>query len=166
MAHINTTRLRKALLSSPMEALLMRRLSKLPSDEIEVRVEEFFKFMLLATRITSGSLPISQEVDDLWHIFILETREYERLCCCIGRFVHHTVLWHSVDKGSSLTTDLMFVVGYVSNFGEFRDRTARLWSATGRLLEHLNMDLSALNIMCRELTKQATPLRVQPPYDH
>jgi hypothetical protein len=52
---------------------------------------EFKRYMSLAI-IGYRGLPVpSQEVDDVWHAFLLFTREYEAFCReAIGFFVHHS----------------------------------------------------------------------------
>lgn len=56
---------------------------------VEQGLRQFFRAYLNGGR-RPVSMP-SQVVDDLWHEFILYTREYDRFCKrAFGRFLHHT----------------------------------------------------------------------------
>jgi hypothetical protein len=61
-----------------------------PSTSVASAVLEFKRYMSLAT-LGYRRLPVpSQEVDDVWHAFLLFTREYDAFCRkTVGFFVHH-----------------------------------------------------------------------------
>lgn len=61
------------------------------SDErIESAVAEFKKYMALFALGYEEVGMISREVDEVWHAFILFTREYTEFCRSIfGRYIHH-----------------------------------------------------------------------------
>jgi hypothetical protein len=80
----------------PLPSGLLDRLAKRRPDlDLKQRVlvarglRQFF-----LTYLHSGRRPVampSQVVDDLWHEFILYTREYQAFCAkAFGRFLHHT----------------------------------------------------------------------------
>jgi hypothetical protein len=50
-----------------------------PSAEVYIRIEETLKFLNMAT-FCEGNIPVTQELDDIWHYWVLETREYAKLC--------------------------------------------------------------------------------------
>ncbi len=40
-----------------------------------------------------------QEIDDLWHTYLLFTRQYQKLCLnAFGRFIHHEPVTHEENK--------------------------------------------------------------------
>ncbi len=64
-------------------------LSAQQTEMVEKALKQFF-----AAYLTGGGRPVSmpsQVVDDLWHEFILYTRDYQKFCrWAFGRFLHHT----------------------------------------------------------------------------
>jgi hypothetical protein len=60
------------------------------SDQLRV-VKALREFFLIRLRVGDRLIGMpSRVVDDLWHEFILDTREYERFCkSAFGRFFHH-----------------------------------------------------------------------------
>ncbi len=67
--------------------------TQLSSEEINIvakALRDYFYICNLAGRRRMVSMP-SQAVDDMWHEFILFTREYKLFCeKGLGRFIHHT----------------------------------------------------------------------------
>ena len=101
----------KLLVSSQMLAHLSKKLAKLPAYDIDLRVQELLKFLALAGRIEAGPLPISPELDELWHLFILETQEYASICAKLGNFIHHTETdTKPPDEQTQGNADLQFAV--------------------------------------------------------
>lgn len=51
-------------------------------------IEEYKRFMFLAA---VGREPVtpSLEIDEVWHLHMLYTREYHKFCGVLGKFVHH-----------------------------------------------------------------------------
>jgi hypothetical protein len=61
------------------------------STSVGAAVIEFKRYIALAALGYRGLAVPSQEVDDLWHSFLLFTREYAAFCRkTVGRFVHHS----------------------------------------------------------------------------
>jgi hypothetical protein len=64
-------------------------LTSADADAVARALRQFFEAYLLSDR-KFVAMP-SQVVDDLWHEFILYTRDYEQFCKrAFGRFMHHT----------------------------------------------------------------------------
>ncbi len=62
------------------------------SGEYAVAMElEYRKFLFLRAMHPEMNLPMSVEVDDFWHVHVLNTRNYQRFVdeCAGGNFVHH-----------------------------------------------------------------------------
>lgn len=56
-------------------------------DEMEI---EYKKFMFLLSTYNDLCIPISEEIDDLWHTHVLHTKNYSEFCLNIcGKFIHH-----------------------------------------------------------------------------
>ena len=59
------------------------------SKEYTLRaIEEYKRFMFLAAVGTEGVTP-SMEVDEVWHMHMLYTRDYKAFCNLLGKFIHH-----------------------------------------------------------------------------
>ena len=60
------------------------------ADDLRIRLTELVKFLVLSHEFP-GNILFGEELDDLWHLWIMQTREYEKLCQCLpsGRFIHH-----------------------------------------------------------------------------
>lgn len=50
--------------------------------------EEYKKFILLLA-LTPHTLTPSDEVDQVWHLHLQYSRDYQTLCSLIGKFIHH-----------------------------------------------------------------------------
>src|ERR1700712_1005280 len=88
---ISNQQLRQTFLSSPMRCYFERKLPEVTEAEVVVRIEETLKFLKMAV-FCHGNIPVSQEMDDMCHLWILETPEYETLCALLEgrRFIHHS----------------------------------------------------------------------------
>jgi hypothetical protein len=66
---------------------------KVTEETAKLHEKELKRYLIIAAE----NLPeknvdmFSPEVDNLWHTFLLFTREYQKFCCeLLGIFVHHT----------------------------------------------------------------------------
>jgi hypothetical protein len=142
---------------------LKARFQGIEAEALSLRIEEFVKFLILSTKIGGGKLPVSQDIDELWHAYIIETQEYASLCERIGAFIHHTSLDNPADAlDPSVVRDfhLLFIVGYVANFGPFSSDVLPLWPVVAEFMAYLSFDLEGLNQFALELSRYAAPLRL------
>lgn len=59
-------------------------------DNVEELEAKFRRFMQLIIENPGSEFTPSEAVDEYWHTFILDTREYQRFCDeVVGHFVHH-----------------------------------------------------------------------------
>jgi hypothetical protein len=131
---ITETQLRAKFLSPAMEHYLRKKLHHLPPEELTVRVDEALKFLVISPDCT-GPIPVTKEIDEIWHYWILETREYAQLCQAIhrGEFIHHTSNDYLAygDEGEIPEEDLLLGVrmlaAYVENFGPFEPGRTQYW---------------------------------------
>ena len=73
---------------SNLEPLLQRVMKEnLWSKEYTLRViEEYKKFIFLATQ---ENVAPSFPIDQVWHAHILFSKDYEKMCNLIGKYIHH-----------------------------------------------------------------------------
>jgi hypothetical protein len=132
---------------------------------------EFLRFaklsLLTPSKVTGKSrfIPVVQIIDQIWHFYILQTREYAALCesLCPGRFLHHRTFLYERHLESNPKVeelhqeDLSWLASYVFNFGEFTERTVVYWRVPQLLMAELSWPLSKLNDFSNELIKKSQP---------
>lgn len=150
---ISNRQLREAFLSPQMEGYFRKNLPEVPATEILVRIEEALKFLNMAT-YCEGNIPVSQEIDDIWHYWILETKEYAKLCASLeGReFIHHCSNAYAesdtdatVTPANTLEQDVVMLGNYVRNYGPFEGNRIKYWLLANHLVNKSGMTIDQLN---------------------
>jgi hypothetical protein len=152
---ITNQQLREAFLNPRMKYYFDRKLASLPAAEIDARIEELLKYLNMAI-FFEGYIPVSKEIDEAWHYWILETAEYESLCRKLqGRvFLHHSsadyVSYVDPDAVSGklpidLPIGIAILGSYVLNYGPFQPDRVKYWPLAAQLMERLGWDLDELN---------------------
>lgn len=145
--------LRQKYLNPQMAHYFRKKLAPLPFEEVELRIDEFLKFVSLAT-YANGQIPVSREIDDVWHYWVLQTLEYSVLCSKLpgGHFVNHSsndyeefVAPDATSKPADPLAMMSFLGAYVKNFGPFEADRVRHWTFASRLMEVLDWTLDELN---------------------
>ncbi len=161
---ITNCQLRDTFLEPNMLFYFERKLAPLPANEVLVRIEEVLKFLNLAHHCY-GDVPVSREIDEVWHLWILETAQYERLCAKLagGVFLHHSSTDYTSftdPMGSSREIDpktgLAILGAYVKNYGYFTADRLHYWPLASRVVASLGGDLERFNALLR------TSLAVRP----
>jgi hypothetical protein len=80
---ITNQQLIETFLTPQMEGYFQEKLSHVPQHELAVQLEECLKFLFIA-HLCPGNIPVTQAIDDVWHLWILETVEYCRLCSSLA----------------------------------------------------------------------------------
>ena len=58
--------------------------------DVARRERELKRYLVLRSKHPDDALPITKPLDELWHLFLLDTREYSAFCETLGRgFIHH-----------------------------------------------------------------------------
>jgi hypothetical protein len=138
--------------AKPMIIHLRRKFTKLNDDDFLVRVSECVKFLFLRSKSGRGFIPLSGEIDDIWHAFILQTQEYANFCLALpGRnFIHHNSISlddHSekVSRETSVRNLLEWIPAYIKHFGPFTEEAARYWMIIQLLKQEFDYSLEAIN---------------------
>ncbi len=74
--------------------------------------KEFLKYVSMAA-LYPGQVTPSDQLDEMWHAALIQTRAYEQLCDRIGKFVHHST--EAEPQSGSYKNALEI---YWTNFGE------------------------------------------------
>lgn len=149
---ITGDQLRGAYLSAPMLHYFRKKLWLLGEAELRARIEETLKFLAIAN-YCSGAIPVSRDIDEVWHYWILQTQEYEALCSSLpgGKFIHHTsndyieYFDEDVGKHDNLAMDVKMLATYVANYGPFEEDRVRYWLLASHLVEKCGWKLAQLN---------------------
>jgi|KBSMisStaDraftv2_1062788.scaffolds.fasta_scaffold584657_2 hypothetical protein len=150
---ISNEQLRAVFLSPAMQHYFERKLPEVCPAEVAARIEELLKFLNLST-YSHGSIPVNEDIDDTWHLWVLQTKEYSQLCRKLqgGKFIHHssndyeeftdkTVKERPVD----LQRTVAMLRAYVINYGPFAADRVKYWPLAARLTRQLGWTVDRLN---------------------
>lgn len=170
---ITNEQLQETFVSDRMRFYFHEKMAPLSADEIDARIQELLKYLNMAI-FFEGYLPVSKEVDDAWHYWILETAEYEQLCEKLqGRvFFHHSsaayisyvnpeVYRRPIDLGLGIT----ILSSYVLNYGPFQADRVNHWPLAVILMRRLGWTLDELNrhLESTLASRQPAPARPHQP---
>jgi hypothetical protein len=150
---ITNHQLRRAFLNSEMLNYFRRKLPGTPPSQVIARIEECLKFLNIAT-FCRGNIPVTQEIDDIWHYWILETMDYKNLCQKLtGRsFIHHRSndyqRLHAKRTQSSnnpLEWEVAMLSAYVINYGPFKADRVKYWWLADHLVTQRGWSVKELN---------------------
>jgi hypothetical protein len=133
MAHL------EAVLSYRHPAVVARYIKDFGGDQgaAEDLFQELTRWLYLCARaartrdrsVTISMYPEILRIDDMWHTFILHTRDYAEFCHrYFGHFIHHDPLpprppreWHADEANAELEMFLSFL------YDELDEATVRRW---------------------------------------
>jgi hypothetical protein len=141
---------------------------KLPDDTaewLETKIAELIKYLyLVSVSEDDGPILFSQDVDDVWHYWILQTSQYRKLCAALPgqRFLNHS----SVDypsTGAIIKTipelairnrALQYFCNYYATFGEFTEASAKAWPTLDLVRPLCGNDVASINAFLRGKIEQ------------
>lgn len=150
---ITNEQLRATFVSPAMKFYFDRKLAPLSSDEVDARVEELLKYLNMAT-YSHGGIPFNDEIDDVWHLWIMQTRQYLRLCQKLqgGKFIHHSSNEYEAFSDPGVKTRpieiqraVAMLRSYVLNYGPFAEDRVRYWPMAMQLMQRLGWSVQRLN---------------------
>jgi hypothetical protein len=131
---------------------LLEKFRQIDADVFHLQLAEFLKFIFLCSKYKNGFVPITGEIDLVWHEFIVHTSEYESFCAALPgkKFIHHYpqhLADYAQDKNKLdvVTRLLTWIPTYVHHFGEFTEPSSKHWMVVGFLQTHLQMSLNDIN---------------------
>ena len=153
---------------SGMKQQLNKVFSDLNPDEINIRMAEFLKFIYIQSMKDGGFIPVTAEIDQIWHEYILQTRAYQSLCMDLpgGEFIHHQTITLSEYSKNHNRIDVIkgmldWIPDYCSCFGEFTEQTAPYWIIVDFLSKELHLTLSQINQIGKDKAKSCDSLCAQ-----
>jgi hypothetical protein len=109
----------------PLDSVLCRYRAErgLAPSQVSEHARELRRFLALCALNPAAAYGMAGPVDDLWHTFLLSTREYSDFCSALGgRFIHHIP---AIDSNSSKDGYLRFLYDYAAIYGE--DPPRHIW---------------------------------------
>lgn len=88
---VTDTELLNEFVSESMLTYFKNKNHNLNESQIKTQLSELLKFLIL-TEHFPGNIIFGKEIDDLWHLWIMQTRQYDELCKKLpgGFFRHHS----------------------------------------------------------------------------
>jgi hypothetical protein len=153
-------------LSKSLLCYLIEKSRPQHEEETTKQIEECLRFLYLS-HFTKGAIPVSQFVDNIWHLLILQTQEYFRLCESLPakKYIHHSsnVYIKAEEQFSNQISftetpaeeakrQLEWLVSYIENFGELNIESLQYWSFANALCLKFNLTLESFNLQLRSLS--------------
>ncbi|MFF4382560.1 hypothetical protein ACIQI7_01730 [Kitasatospora sp. NPDC092039] len=145
-------------LHAEVVAYTVARTGAAPADA-ERQVTECLRYLYLVSRhreeLAGLFLPVEQDIDEIWHYLILQTREYRALCeeRLPGRyFVHHRGIPYEAyqeEPGREAAAEqaLRWIPLYCQEFGPFDEGALAHWTIVRYLHEELGMSLEEISAL-------------------
>ena len=136
-----------------MENYFHKKLPYESLSSIKVKISELLKFLLLS-RFYKSNIPFSVSIDEIWHLWILETKQYLELMKKLpdNKFIHHSsnqyngeaALRHK-EEGMAIKKKFSYFVSYVFNFGCFTEDTIQYYPMAIKIMALEKMSLKEFN---------------------
>lgn len=107
--------------------------------------EELKRYLFLCAKYPGKGFPMFKMLDDLWHTFIIHTKEYFAFCYELGvPYLHHT----PSEEGEKVNLDVysFFLQKYIEEFG---DPQPEVWSPVATIVECGGGDCENNCVQCR-----------------
>ncbi|WP_374983997.1 hypothetical protein [Streptomyces fradiae] len=141
------------------------------------RVRECLRYLYLVSRYPDRLgglfLPVEQDIDEIWHYLILQTREYRDLCerrLPGGHFIHHRSISYGAyqeapGRETAAEEALRWIPLYTAEFGPFDADALPHWTIVRFLCDELHMSLAEIAGLVDEAGTLDGP-RAVPVRDH
>jgi hypothetical protein len=156
---ISDQELLESFVSAAMLKYFQAKMPDLDPDVLVRRVCELLKYLILV-RFSPGRILFGKDVDDVWHYWILQTRQYSELCEKLpGKwFRHHSSTVYQeaaeqaekVDIADALQRILSFFISYYRNFGPITEERLACWPTLQQVTREAEWDIDSLNDFLRE----------------
>jgi hypothetical protein len=149
---ISNAQLAATFLDPPLLNYFRSKFAGLRDEELSARLQETLKFLFISHECV-GAIPVSREIDDIWHAWILQTQEYAALCGRLpaGSFIHHSSNDYlryfdpAIGEESNPLNDVKMLALYVANFGPFQAGRTRYWLLADHLVDRRQWSVEQLN---------------------
>ncbi len=157
---ISDKKLLEKYLPLKMERYFYKKLNSEKKEYVKLKITELLKYFLLA-EYTSGPIPFSTEIDELWHLWILQTKQYQDLMKTLPskNFFHHCSMDYYdesekvFDEEKEINRKVSFLASYVYNFGKIKKEVLNFWPTALYLYNLHEKSLDKTNQYLISLTK-------------
>ncbi|QEU97850.1 hypothetical protein [Streptomyces kanamyceticus] len=123
---------------------------------VTYQVRECLRYLYLVSRhpdrLGGLFLPVEQDIDEIWHYLILQTREYRELCeqrLPGGHFIHHRSVSYDAyqaEPGRETAAEeaLRWIPLYTAAFGPFDADALPHWTVVRFLHDQLGLSLAEI----------------------
>ncbi|MGH4030048.1 hypothetical protein ACQB60_14045 [Actinomycetota bacterium Odt1-20B] len=123
---------------------------------VATQVRECLRYLYLVSRhperLGGLFLPVEQDIDEIWHYLILQTREYRELCeqrLPGGHFIHHRSISYdayqrSPGRATAAEEALRWIPLYTEAFGPFDEDAVAHWTVVRFLHDELGLSLAEI----------------------
>jgi hypothetical protein len=115
-----STELAEIALAHPPQEFLIEKFAKdhgYAEADARALFEDVKKFLLLGSIVSASPAP-SLPIDQMWHAFILFTKDYAEFCDKVGGFIHHRPLPSTSDHQPPIEPTLALMT---AAYGELSD---------------------------------------------
>jgi hypothetical protein len=154
LGFISDRELLQKFVTPQMLKYFQAKMPDLNSEILVRRVCELLKYLMLV-RFSPGRILFGKEVDDVWHYWILQTRQYAELCEKLpGKsFRHHSSTVYQetaehaekVDIADAVQRILSFFISYHRNFGPITEDRLACWPTLQQVTQEAKWGLDHLN---------------------
>ena len=133
-------------------------------DFVERQLTECLRYLYLVSRhqdrLSGLFLPVEQDIDEIWHYLILQTREYRAFCeeRLPGGFLieHRSVSYENYQREpgreQALGEALRWIPLYCQEFGPFDPGALPHWTIVRFLHQHMGLSLTEISELRAEVT--------------
>jgi hypothetical protein len=150
------------LLEPQYERIVRSRILDRAREVLDVQLVECLKYLAIVSMTPGRRIPVTPDVDVVWHELLLQTSHYRSLCRSFpgGGFLDH----ESIDPESYnervgdhafVAEWLQWVPDYVQSFGDFTEETAQHWNVVRFLIDEVGMSLEDVNALGRDSPAEA-----------
>ncbi|MFD4631570.1 hypothetical protein ACFVYR_26085 [Streptomyces sp. NPDC058284] len=150
----------ESLLGTALHQEVVRHFAAKPdapaASYVTHQVRECLRYLYLVSRhpdrLGGLFLPVEQEIDEIWHYLILQTREYRELCeqrLPGGRFIHHRSVSYgdyqqAPGRATAAEEALRWLPLYTAAFGPYDEDALPHWTVVRFLHEELRLSLEEI----------------------
>lgn len=165
---ISNETLQQLFITPNIRYYLHKKLAPVAPSEIDIRTEELLKYLAMSKHC-NGDIPFNEEIDEVWHLWILETQEYSALCQKINgtqnSYIHHSssdyLEFSNPDiKTKLLDADRLFniLLSYVHNYGPFAAERVIYWPLAKSIMQSSHWQIDQFNEWLRTIINEQSTL--------
>ncbi|MBM7171048.1 hypothetical protein JQK87_22120 [Streptomyces sp. G44] len=129
------------------------------APHVTYQVRECLRYLYLVSlhpdRLGGLFLPVEQDIDEIWHYLILQTREYRELCeqrLPGGHFIHHRSIAYDAYQAApgrekAAEEALRWIPLYTAAFGPFDENALPHWTVVRFLHDELGLSLTEISAL-------------------